>query len=222
LRDRAQIAVLISGSGSNLQAIIDNCNSGLIDADICLVLSNREAVLGLDRAKAAGLTTELLDHKSFESREQYDAALVSVLSQYHPDFVVLAGFMRILTPVFTNAFAAKLVNIHPSLLPKYPGLHTHKRALESGDTEHGATVHFVTDELDGGPAILQGRIPVSEADTEQSLAARVLVEVEHRIYPLAVQWLVEQRVEMRDGKAWLDGELLGPSGFQYSGTEKDT
>jgi phosphoribosylglycinamide formyltransferase-1 len=123
--------------------------------------------------------------------------------------------MRILTPIFTESFAGKLVNIHPSLLPKYPGLNTHQRALEAGDTYQGATVHFVTHELDGGPPILQGRVKIRSSDTAESLAARILTEVEHKIYPLAVQWLVQNRVEMRDGGAWMDGELLGNTGFQY-------
>lgn len=210
-----QIAVLISGSGSNLQAILDSCKSGQIDADICLVLSNKEKAYGLERAKIAGIPTRVLDHREFETREEYDTALVSVLSEYHPDLVVLAGFMRILTPIFTDAFAGRLINIHPSLLPQYPGLHTHRRALENGDSEHGATVHFVTHKLDGGPAILQGRIAIQSEDNEDRLASRVLTEVEHRIYPLAVQWFVEGRLEMREGKAWLDGELLDISGFQY-------
>ncbi len=217
-----QIAVLISGSGSNLQAILDSCQSGYINADICLVLSNRQDAYGLERAKAAGITTRVLDHRGFDSREDYDSALVSTLTGFSPDLVVLAGFMRILTPVFTDAFAGKLINIHPSLLPKYPGLHTHRRALQNGDAEQGATVHFVTDELDGGPAILQGRVAIQPDDNEDSLASRVLTEVEHKIYPLAVKWFVEQRLEMRDGKAWLDGELLDISGFQYQDIQSNS
>lgn len=216
---RPQIAVLISGSGSNLQAILDACQSGQIDADICLVLSNKEQAYGLERAQNAGIATQVLDHRGFDSREKYDTALVAALEEYQPDLVVLAGFMRILTPVFTDAFVGKLVNIHPSLLPKYPGLHTHKRALEAQDSMHGATVHFVTHELDGGPAILQGKIKIEANDTEDSLAGRVLTQVEHKIYPLAVQWMVENRLQMRDGKTWLDGELVGPGGFQYQEME---
>jgi phosphoribosylglycinamide formyltransferase-1 len=197
LSDRPQIAVLISGSGSNLQAILDACISNSINA------------------KKASVPTLVLDHFQYQSREDYDTALVSALSPYKPDLVILAGFMRILTPIFTESFAGKLVNIHPSLLPKYPGLNTHQRALEAGDTYQGATVHFITHELDGGPPILQGRVKIRSSDTAESLAARILTEVEHKIYPLAVQWLVQNRVEMRDGGAWMDGELLGNTGFQY-------
>jgi phosphoribosylglycinamide formyltransferase-1 len=215
LSDRPQIAVLISGSGSNLQAILDACISNSINADLCLVLSNREDAFGLERAKKASVPTLVLDHFQYQSREDYDTALVSALSPYKPDLVILAGFMRILTPIFTESFAGKLVNIHPSLLPKYPGLNTHQRALEAGDTYQGATVHFITHELDGGPPILQGRVKIRSSDTAESLAARILTEVEHKIYPLAVQWLVQNRVEMRDGGAWMDGELLGNTGFQY-------
>lgn len=216
---KPQIAVLISGSGSNLQAILDACQSGQIQADICLVLSNKEQAYGLERAQNAGILTKVLDHRCYDSRENYDTALVAALTEYQPDLIVLAGFMRILTPVFTDAFVGKLVNIHPSLLPKYPGLHTHKRALEAQDSMHGATVHFVTPELDGGPPILQGQIKIGNSDTEESLASRVLTEVEHKIYPVAVQWMLENRLQMRDGKAWLDGELVGPSGFQYQEME---
>lgn len=218
MSDRSQIAVLISGSGSNLQAILDGCTSNSINADICVVLSNRENAFGLERAKKASVPTLVLDHSQFQSREDYDAALVAALSPYDPDLVILAGFMRILTPIFTEAFAGKLINIHPSLLPKYPGLNTHQRALEASDDYHGATVHFVTHALDGGPPILQGRIKVEDSDTAESLAARILTQVEHKIYPLAVQWLVQNRVEMRDGGAWMDGELLGNTGFQYIDT----
>ena len=218
---RSKIAVLISGSGSNLQAILDGCQSGQIQADICLVLSNKDQVYGLERARNAGIATKVLDHRQYDTREDYDLALVATLAKYQPDLVVLAGFMRILTPVFTDAFVGKLVNIHPSLLPKYPGLHTHKRALESGDSEHGATVHFVTHELDGGPPIVQGRISIRDEDTEDSLATRVLTEVEHKIYPLAVAWLIDKRVQVRDGKTWLDGELVGPNGFQYQEIESN-
>lgn len=216
---KPRIAVLISGSGSNLQAILDACQSEQIEAEICLVLSNKDQAYGLERAQKAGIATKVLDHRGYDCRENYDAALVAVLTQYQPDLIVLAGFMRILTPVFTDAYVGKLVNIHPSLLPKYPGLHTHKRALESQDSKHGATVHFVTHELDGGPPILQGQINIEDTDTEESLAVRVLTEVEHKIYPLAVQWLVENRIQMRDGKTWLDGELVGRNGFQYQEME---
>ncbi len=220
MANRPQIAVLISGSGSNLQAIIDGCQSGQIEAEICVVVSNNEEAFGLQRAEKAGIPTQILDHRNYENREAYDSELVHCLNQYQPDLLVLAGFMRILTPLFTEAFVGKLINIHPSLLPKYPGLHTHRRALDAGDSHHGATVHFVTAELDGGPPILQASIQILDGDTEKSIASRVLSEVEHKIYPLAVKWFVEKRVQMIDGKAWLDGELVGSSGFQYGKEEK--
>ena len=221
---RPQIAVLISGSGSNLQAIIDACSASTessgIDADICLVISNNAKAYGLERAQQANIPTLVLDHRQYTDREQYDTALVKALSQCSvahssPDLVVLAGFMRILTPIFTSAFAGKLINIHPSLLPKYPGLHTHKRAIEAGDSLHGATVHFVTEELDGGPPILQGAITIEPQDTEDTLAARILTEVEHKIYPTAVRWILQKRIEMKDGKTYKDGEPLPETGFQY-------
>ena len=221
---RPQIAVLISGSGSNLQAIIDACSASTessgIDADICLVISNNAKAYGLERAQQANIPTLVLDHRQYTDREQYDTALVKALSQCSvahssPDLVVLAGFMRILTPIFTSAFAGKLINIHPSLLPKYPGLHTHKRAIEAGDSLHGATVHFVTEELDGGPPILQGAITIEPQDTEDTLAARILTEVEHKIYPTAVRWILQKRIEVKDGKTYKDGEPLPETGFQY-------
>ena len=185
-----------------------------------MVVSNNEEAFGLQRAEKAGIPTQILDHRNYENREAYDSELVHCLNQYQPDLLVLAGFMRILTPLFTEAFVGKLINIHPSLLPKYPGLHTHRRALDAGDSHHGATVHFVTAELDGGPPILQASIQILDGDTEKSIASRVLSEVEHKIYPLAVKWFVEKRVQMIDGKAWLDGELVGSSGFQYGKEEK--
>lgn len=197
---------------------MDQCQSGEIPANLCLVLSNKIDAGGLQRAEKAGIETVVLSHRDYGTREAYDTELVKTLNKYQPDLIVLAGFMRILTPVFTEAFAGRLINIHPSLLPKYPGLDTHKRALESGDAEHGATVHFVTKELDGGPPILQGKVNILKNDTEDSLAARVLTEVEHKIYPLAVKWFVQNRLKTQDHKVWLDGELLDITGFQYGET----
>ncbi|WP_075185825.1 phosphoribosylglycinamide formyltransferase [Teredinibacter haidensis] len=200
----ARVVVLISGSGSNLQAIIDQQEAGTINIEICAVISNKDGVKGLARAHNHGISTRILNHKQFDSRESFDKALRETIDEYTPDLVVLAGFMRILTPEFTKHYLGRMFNIHPSLLPKYQGLHTHQRAIDAGDKEHGVTVHFVTAELDGGPNIIQARVPVMEGDTAEELAARVLVQ-EHKIYPQAVGWFADGRVKMVDGKALVDG-----------------
>lgn len=210
-----RVVVLISGSGSNLQAIIDGQKNGQLPINIAAVISNKPDVKGLQRAAEAGIATSVVNHKDFASREQFDQALQQVIDQHRPQLVVLAGFMRILTPEFTAHFAGRMLNIHPSLLPKYQGLHTHQRAIDAGDAEHGVTVHFVTAELDGGPAAIQARVPISQDDTAVSLAKKVQVQ-EHIIYPLAVKWFAEKRLEMRDNKAYLDGEALPVSGYQLS------
>ena len=183
--DILNIVVLISGSGSNLQSIIDNIQSGQLDATIGAVISNREDAFGLERARNTGIETAVLSHRGL-SREDYDARLASLVAEFHPDLIVLAGFMRILTPGFVNAWTGKMLNIHPSLLPKYRGLNTHARALEAGDAEHGCTVHQVTPELDEGPILGQAVVPVNEGDTPDVLAARVL-EQEHRLYPAVLR-----------------------------------
>ena len=185
---RCRLVVLISGSGSNLQAFIDASTDPAYPCEVVAVISNREGVFGLERAARAGIPAEVLDHTGFPSRESFDAALADHIDVHRPDIVILAGFMRILTPGFVTRYAGRLLNIHPSLLPKYPGLHTHQRAIDAGDTEAGATVHLVTEELDGGPVILQARVPVLPGDTAETLAARVLVQ-EHRIYPEAARLL---------------------------------
>lgn len=208
---RCRIVVLISGSGSNLQAFIDAAARDELGADIACVISNRADALGLERARAANLATEVLDHKQFASREDFDAALQQRIDRYQPDLLILAGFMRILTPGFVNHYLGRLLNIHPSLLPKYPGLHTHQRALDAGDSDAGATVHFVTEELDGGPAIVQVRAPIIAGDTATTLAQRIL-QHEHAIYPLAARWFAEGRLVLRDNRAELDGTLLPPTG----------
>lgn len=195
-----RIVVLISGSGSNLQALIDACARKEISGNICAVFSNVADAYGLTRAQQAGIATQVVEPRAFADRAAYDAALADAVDAYRPDLVVLAGYMRILTPEFVNRYAGIMLNIHPSLLPKYPGLHTHQRALENGDREHGVTVHFVTEELDGGPVVLQAVVPIIENDTEDTLAKRVQVE-EHRIYPLVVSWFVDGRLTMRDGSA---------------------
>lgn len=208
-----KIAVLVSGNGSNLQSIIDHVTQGKIPGEICLVLSNVVGAYGLERAQKAGIATEILASKdSGLSREEYDIELDKVLAKYEPDLIVLAGFMRILSYAFVKQYEGKMINIHPSLLPKYKGLHTHQRALENKDTEHGVSVHFVTAELDGGPVILQAKVPIFAEDDETILAERVQQQ-EHVIYPLVVKWFVEKRLTMSDGAAFLDNALLPANGY---------
>lgn len=211
----ARIVVLISGSGSNFQAIAEACQKNEIDGDIVGVISNRPGVMGLDRAEQFEIPSSVLDHTEYSSREEFDAKLIHEIDQYTPDLVVLAGFMRILTPDFVRRYKGKLLNIHPSLLPKYKGLHTHKRALEAGDKEHGVTVHFVSEDLDGGPNIIQAVVPVLDDDNEASLKTRVQVQ-EHIIYPIAVKWFVEGRLSMIKGDAYFDNEPLPESGLQLT------
>lgn len=211
-----RVVVLISGSGSNLQALLDASAKAGAPFSVCSVISNKPAAYGLTRAAEAGVNTSVVDHREFDSREDFDRALITEIDNQQPDLVVLAGFMRILTPEFVRHYNGRLLNIHPSLLPKYQGLHTHQRALDAGDSEHGATVHFVTEELDGGPPIIQALVPVNEGDTVESLAKRVQVQ-EHLIYPMAVTWFAEKRLQMLDDRTRLDGELLPRSGAQVNG-----
>lgn len=210
------IVVLISGSGTNLQAIIDTCKSGKIKGSINAVISNKANVYGLERAAKENINQHVLSHKDFNTREDYDKALIQVIDQYQPDVVVLAGFMRILTAQFVEQYQGKLINIHPSLLPKYQGLNTHQRALDAKDQEHGCSVHFVTEELDGGPVILQAKVPVFADDTADILAQRVHVQ-EHQIYPMVVKWMCEGRLKMIElngqFNAYLDNELLPQQGY---------
>ncbi|MDH1441297.1 phosphoribosylglycinamide formyltransferase [Pseudomonas sp. GD03721] len=205
------VVVLISGSGSNLQALIDSIAHDGNPARIAAVICNRADAYGLQRAKQAGIATELLDHKQFDGREAFDTALIQAIDAHQPDLVVLAGFMRILTPGFVQHYAGRLLNIHPSLLPKHKGLHTHQRALEAGDSEHGCSVHFVTEELDGGPRVIQAVLPVMADDTAESLASRVHQQ-EHLIYPLAVRWFAEGRLRLGAQGAMLDDQPLPASG----------
>lgn len=207
-------AVLISGSGSNLQAFIDASQNDLLEARLALVLSNRADAYGLQRAAQAGIATAIVDHHQYESREDFDRALLQALAPHGVELVILAGFMRILTPVFISAFRGRLLNIHPSLLPKYPGLNTHQRALDAGDEEAGATVHFVTEELDGGPPILQARVPVKSGDDASTLAVRVL-EQEHLIFPAAAQWFAQGRLQLEGESALLDGVALPAAGARF-------
>ena len=205
------VVVLLSGTGSNLQALIDSCSSADNPAQVVAVLSNRADAYGLQRAQQAGIATASLDHKAFDGREAFDQALIQAIDAHQPDLVVLAGFMRILTPEFVRHYQGRLLNIHPSLLPKYKGLHTHQRALDAGEREHGCSVHFVTEELDGGPLVVQAVIPVQSQDSASSLAQRVHAE-EHRIYPLAVRWFAEGRLRLGAAGAELDGVALPPTG----------
>jgi len=211
----SKIVVLISGSGSNLQSFIDACEEGSVDGKIMAVISNRPGVKGLDRAAAANIPNIVVDHRAFESREEFDQYLAEIINGFTPDLIVLAGFMRILTGGFVNQFVGKLINIHPSLLPSYPGLNTHQRAIEAGDSVAGATVHFVTPELDGGPAILQAQVPILSTDSSAELAARVLVE-EHKIYPLVAQWYCQGRIIMDNGIVFRDSVEVEKSGLLFS------
>ena len=214
---KARLVVLISGSGSNLQSFIDASYAGLLNAEIVAVISNKSGVYGLARATAANIPNIAIDHRAFDSREEFDESLAQIIESYQPDLVVLAGFMRILTGVFVSQFLGRLINIHPSLLPAYPGLNTHQRAIDAGDTDAGATVHFVTGELDGGPPVLQARMPIESGDDPAALSARVLT-LEHVIYPIAVQWFCIGRLQMTAGVAYLDGMALPEAGIVFSGT----
>jgi phosphoribosylglycinamide formyltransferase-1 len=205
------VVVLISGSGGNLQALIDSTKVGEHPARIAAVIANKADAFGLQRAQTAGIATQVLDNNQFDGREAYDVALAEAIDSYNPQLVVLAGFMRILTPGFVRHYAGRLLNIHPSLLPKYKGLHTHKRALEAGDSEHGCSVHFVSEQLDGGPLVVQAVLPVQLSDSPSSLAQRVHVQ-EHLIYPLAVRWFAEGRLQLTPHGAMLDEQLLPRTG----------
>ena len=208
------VVILISGRGSNMEVFLEASSRGLLDGTIVRVISNRPDAQGIVTAKQRGIATAVIDHKTFKTREAFDAALAQEVATARPDVIVLAGFMRILTPVFIDRFLGKLVNIHPSLLPKYTGLNTHQRAIDAGDSEAGATVHYVTNELDGGPAILQARVTIEDFDTSATLASKVL-EVEHRIFPEAVNWHLQERVVHAEQGAYLDGKLLPPGGATW-------
>lgn len=206
------IVVLISGNGSNLQAIIDACDSNITDGKVTAVFSNKATAYGLERAKKAGADAHSLDPAAFGTRDAFDAELMRQIDQYQPDVIVLAGYMRILSNEFVRHYMGRMINIHPSLLPKYPGLNTYQRAIHAGDEEHGTSVHFVTEQLDGGPVILQAKVPIFDEDTVEKLTERVQTQ-EHKIYPLVVKWLVEERLEIKNGKAFLDNEQLGIHGY---------
>ena len=188
-----RLVVLISGHGSNLQAIIDNIINHNLPAEIVAVISNKADAYGLERAKKAGIEQRVLSHLDYADRKQYDQALKALIDGYQPDLIILAGFMRILTNEFVEHYLHRMINIHPSLLPKHKGLNTHQRAIDAGDKEHGCSVHFVTPELDDGPVILQATVPVKDDDTAETLAARVH-EQEHKIYPEAIRMFAENKL----------------------------
>ncbi len=203
-----RLAVLISGTGRNLQSILEACTDGRLAATPTLVLSNRPGVAGLKRAAEFGVAHHTVDHRAYSDRESFDRALGDALDAAQPDIVALAGFMRILTPDFIRRFKGRMFNIHPSLLPLYRGLHTHRQALDNGDAWHGASIHYVTEELDAGAVIKQGRIRIRADDDEASLAQRLMQDVELKLYPEVLSWAAAGRLEWRDGVAVLDGQPL--------------
>ena len=201
----AAVVILISGRGTNLQAILDAIRAGSLPIVIRAVISNNPEAEGLRHARAAGVPTEIIDHRAYSERAQFDAALMQAIDRHAPRLVLLAGFMRILGDAFIRHYAGRLLNIHPSLLPDFKGVNTHARALAAGARQHGASVHFVTSDLDGGPVIVQASVPVRADDNAVTLGARVLEE-EHRIFALAIRWCVAGRLTIRDGRVLLDGE----------------
>ncbi|MDH3612133.1 MAG: phosphoribosylglycinamide formyltransferase [Gammaproteobacteria bacterium] len=205
--NRCQTAILISGSGTNLQSFIDRAACGDIELDLSVVFSNRPEAFGLVRARSAGIATTCFEHGDFSDREEFDRAVAAKLDEWQPELLVLAGFMRILSPWFVEHYQGRILNIHPALLPAYPGLDTHQRVLDAGEKWHGSTVHFVTEELDGGPRILQGKLSVDSSETADELCARVQA-IEHQIYPEAANWFGQGRLEFKDGSAWLDDKRL--------------
>lgn len=209
-----RLVVLISGSGTNLQAIIDAIEAGKLNASIELVLSNRADAGGLKRAQAAGIPTVVVSHQDFSDRERFDMAMAKIIDQAQPETIVLAGFMRILSEAFVHRYQGKLINIHPSLLPHYPGLNTHQRVLNAGDRTHGCSIHFVTAELDGGPVIAQASVPVQLNDTVNDLSQRVQLQ-EHALYPLVLSWRSEGRVALTGHGVQLDDKTLPEQGYQF-------
>lgn len=205
--DPLNIVVLISGSGSNLQAIIDAINAGKLHAKISAVVSNRPNVKGLERAKFAGITTHTLDHTKFESREAFDQQLMRTIDQYQPQLIILAGFMRILTDDFVAHYNGRMLNIHPSLLPEFRGLNTHQRALDANVSQHGVSVHYVSNELDGGLVILQAVMDVQTGDTADSLQQRIH-SLEHVIYPMVIEWIAQQQLKVIDQQVYLNKQKL--------------
>ena len=212
------VVVLISGRGTNMCVLADQARAGNLPIEMRVVISDRPDAPGLQLARERGIATASLALRDFPSRDAFDARLADLVDSYQPKLVVLAGYMKILSPAFVRRFTDRLLNIHPSLLPKYPGLHTHRRALDAQDAQHGASVHFVIDELDSGPIVIQGRVPILPSDSEDSLAARVH-RVEHIIYAKAVDWFARGRLTMNNGKAYLDGQPHNaPAVLDFEGT----
>ena len=210
-----KIVVLISGNGSNLQVIIDKLHNSTISnqkVEVIAVISDQANAYGLQRANEAGINNQVILNNNNSTREQYDELLSQAIDKLQPDLILMAGFMRILSKSFVNKYLGTMLNIHPSLLPKYQGINTHQCAIDAGDKEHGATVHFVTPELDSGPIVLQAKVPVFTEDNADELAARVLTQ-EHMIYPLAAQWFLSNRLKMIDNQAELDGAILPAHGY---------
>jgi len=212
MSERHPIAVLVSGGGTNLQAIIDACERGEIPCRVALVVSNKEDAYGLVRAKKHGIPTEVVRHRDFPSREAFDACLVETIRRSGAELVCLAGFMRVLTPVFVRAFPNRILNIHPALLPSVPGTHGQKQALEYGVRFSGCSVHFLDEGVDTGPIIVQGVVPVYDDDTEESLGARILTQ-EHRIYPMAIRLFFEGRLKIEGRRVRVEGEPRIPEFF---------
>jgi len=209
-----RIAVLVSGGGSNLQSIIDNVHESDIAAEICCVISNRKQVYALDRARLANIPTAVIESNAYDERRLFEQALLAQLEQHQADVVVMAGFMRVLSAEFIQHYTGRILNIHPSLLPEFTGLHTHQRALAAGKKRHGCSVHFASAELDGGPIIMRAEVAVLSDDNEETLAQRVLLQ-EHKIYPLCVQWLCEGKVKLDDNEIfYFDEKLMEPLTWQ--------
>ncbi len=204
---RCKTAILISGSGTNLQAFINAVAGGSLDLDIAVVFSNNPDAFGLQRAEQAGISTACVQHGDFPDRDSFDRAVIAELDRFEPDLLILAGFMRILSASFVSHYAGKILNIHPALLPLYPGLNTHQRVLDAGDEWHGSTVHFVTEQLDAGPRILQGRLPIIPGESAEELEKRVQA-VEHQIYPVAAGMVGSGKVSFKDGQSWVDGHPI--------------
>ncbi|MDG2947458.1 phosphoribosylglycinamide formyltransferase [Bisgaard Taxon 10/6] len=207
-----KIVVLISGTGTNLQALIDACAAGRINAGVAAVISNQASALGLERAKTAQIPTALFIRRDFSDNAAMDQAIGDYIEKIGADLIVLAGYMKILSEGFVTRFAGKILNIHPSLLPKYKGLNTYQQVLDAGDSEHGTSVHFVTPELDGGAVILQAKVPIFPGDDISDIEARVKTQ-ELQIYPLVVKWFIDGRLQEIQGKAYLDGKLLPENGY---------
>lgn len=205
-----RILVLVSGSGSNLQSIIDKCESNYIDGTVVGVISNVPEVYALERARRHNIPSLVVDHKRYESRESFDEALAKSVHSFSPDLIILAGFMRILSEAFVVQFQGKVLNIHPSLLPKYPGLHTHKKAIQNKDSFHGASIHFVNAELDGGPVVLQSIVNVEVCDTIDTLQSKV-ANTEWQIYPLVIKWFCQEALRLKQDKVWFDNNSIEKS-----------